>query len=342
MANKKRIKLSEIGDSLVLYYGSKESRIDSSTFINSLIGLNEILEATNSHFHPTQKITINIEAIAPGSFKAKISQSSEYLTKLFESAKKELENAPIVTILALIAIFHSNGSTQITNNTYNIVINKDVTEIHSKNLIIEMNSEVYNTCTNLVTDNDKVIKGINKHFKALSQDKFITDFQLLSQMEDGDVLYKSTADQFKSLIISDKEETREIEEDVTLTVYAPVLSDAKRKWEFVWNGNDISAYIEDKEFFEKMKLRRIGFMQGDVIDVTLKRKQKFNPQLRTYLDDSYEIVKVRSEPRAVTGEQISFNEVQENEPLSENKPEEEQLFNYQDDDDNANRVLQFN
>jgi hypothetical protein len=316
---KKRIKLSEINDTLVLYYGCEETKIDSETFINSLIGLREILEATNDYFNPTQTITINIEAIAPGSFKAKISHKNNYLTELFKSAEKELKSSPITTtgttLSLLVALLALNGSKPQIINHYNIVINNDIAEFHSNNSILEIDADAYKNCSDFFEQSDKVKKGINKHFTALVKDAAITSFQLLSHIDDGDVLYESTSKQFKALIISDKEEKKEIEEKVTLTIYAPVLADAKRKWEFTWNWNHISAYINDPDFFEKMKARAIGFKQGDVIDVTLKRKQKLDLRHNTYIDDSYEVVKVLSEPRAVTSTQMTLQSINNQEDV---------------------------
>lgn len=309
MLGKKRIKLSDLENTLVLYYGCGEHQIDSTTFINSLTGLKEVLEVISQNFNPNHKVVINIEAIAPGSFKVQISETLKYLSDFFKEIPGQAKQNTIATLSLLSTLFiaHScNTPNQVINNTYNIVENKNITEIHTQNLVIEETTENYTYCNNLVKESEKVKKGLNKHFKALDADKEITKFEIQTQLEDGDTLFFVPSEQFESMIISDKDETRVIEEEALLTIYSPVLSKEKRKWEFTWNGSHISAYVTDKEFLEKMKSRAVGFMQGDSVNVVLKRKQKLDVRSNTYLDHTLTVTKVLSEPYQVNGEQLSL------------------------------------
>lgn len=309
MSDKKRIILSDIQDSLVLYYGCDEHQIDSSTLVNSLNGLKEALEVISQNFNPNYQVVINIEAISPGSFKVKISKALKYLSEFFKEVPGQAKQntIPTLALLSTVLITHScNSPSTVVNNTYNIVENKNVTEVHVGNIILEETTENYNYCNKLVQENDKVKKGLNKHFKALYVNKKITSFEVQTQLDEGDILFQASAAEFESLIASDKDEVRTIEEEAILTIFSPVLSNEKRKWEFTWHGSHISAYVTDKDFLEKMKSRVVGFKQGDSVNVILKRKQKFDTRSKIYLDQTLTVTKVLSEPHQTISEQLDL------------------------------------
>ncbi len=78
-----------------------------------------------------------------------------------------------------------------------------------------------------------------------------------------------------------------------LLVIVKVVFEPNRKWEFVYEGNKISAYLKDKEFFVKIdKGERFG--KGDKLLVDLEIKQVLDKELGVYLNEDYTIIKVHN------------------------------------------------
>lgn len=79
-----------------------------------------------------------------------------------------------------------------------------------------------------------------------------------------------------------------------LTIIKVVFKRSKRKWQFNWQGINISAAIADPEFFDKMEERKISLSQGDALDADLSITQHFIEDANVWENVAYEVVKVHS------------------------------------------------
>ena len=83
-----------------------------------------------------------------------------------------------------------------------------------------------------------------------------------------------------------------ITQPATLNIFKLVW-DNKRKWEFYWRGDKISAKIIDETFFKNID-KGEQFAKGDLLEVELQITQIFDKSVNTFINDnnSYQIAKV--------------------------------------------------
>ncbi|MGB9825831.1 MAG: hypothetical protein ACPLRU_04075, partial [Desulfofundulus sp.] len=63
------------------------------------------------------------------------------------------------------------------------------------------------------------------------------------------------------------------------------------KWDFVYEGNKISAYIADEGFWNKVNARHLSFSSGDILIVDLEIIKIFDSEINTYVNKNYRVVK---------------------------------------------------
>ena len=76
-----------------------------------------------------------------------------------------------------------------------------------------------------------------------------------------------------------------------------VLERSQRRWQFLWNGQKISANIHDDDFFTKMANHEYEFGQGDQLIVDLVAEQELNEIVGAYETRRYGVMKVHSHTR---------------------------------------------
>jgi hypothetical protein len=82
-----------------------------------------------------------------------------------------------------------------------------------------------------------------------------------------------------------------------VVVVTAVLEKARRKWQFIWNGQRISADIQDEGFFDKLAQHEYEFGQGDTLIVDLVAEQELNEIVGAYVTKRYHVTKVHSHNR---------------------------------------------
>jgi hypothetical protein len=89
-------------------------------------------------------------------------------------------------------------------------------------------------------------------------------------------------------------ETRTQVVRANLTVIKAVLLRSKRKWQFSWQGNKVSAPITDPNFFDQLESRSVALRQGDALDADLAITQRYLPEADVWMNHAYEVTKVYS------------------------------------------------
>jgi hypothetical protein len=77
-----------------------------------------------------------------------------------------------------------------------------------------------------------------------------------------------------------------------LSIHKAAFERSKRKWECVWRGFKISASILDETFVERLAKQEISISQGDAIEATLRVHQAYDKASGTWINESYEVVRV--------------------------------------------------
>lgn len=281
-----------IDQSFVVHYGGQLHSVEANTFANSLVALSKIFEEINTIVFPDFRIEIRVEALSEGSFRPTLKL---YSSKAISSLKPFLpEKSQIIFIfLALLQMYQSaNTVTKIDGD--NVIIVKESAPVIENP--VEIPVEAYEKAQKL-QKNREIKSAIAENFRVINEDPYITSFGITKQKDSEDYLFFESEENFgKYLDLSaplDEGKKEVIYDSVELKLLKVILERSPRKWEFVWNGIKISAAITDEEFWENLRTQKIKIAQGDSITVDLKIYQTQDPYSTFYLNDRYEVVKVR-------------------------------------------------
>jgi len=107
------------------------------------------------------------------------------------------------------------------------------------------------------------------------------------------------------VVILGEDKIKNVEEIVDLQIAKIWFEKKDRKWDFLWNGIPISASILDKDFFNKIDTGE-KFAKGDTLKVKLNIIKKFDEDLKTFRNYSYEVLEVIKHISNNPGEQLDL------------------------------------
>lgn len=125
--------------------------------------------------------------------------------------------------------------------------------------VLEIDSEV----TDLYFNEDEVEVQLRKHFQTIQEDDRIEGFTI-EDPDTGEERFHVDREEFERLAgrEEDEPETRRVSERVGITVVR-IVFDQDRGWEFLYQGDSISAKIEDLGFWARVDHREESFQKGD-------------------------------------------------------------------------------
>lgn len=292
MPDIKPIKKEDHGmDVLKLKYGGDSHSIDANTYINSLIHFTTIVQEVNKEIDIDKKVDVRIQANRPGSFVVDLVVVTQDIAGQLRSMFTAENVKYATTVINAVTGVYKIAQFLKGKKANAVVTNKDGTVIiHSNHGTININtaasSEVY-------MNSSVVREAIAKEFETLDADKNVESFQLLDTNETP--LVDIPKEEFYN--ISDpEEEIVEINERV-LPVEANLNIitqdwELKKKWDFYYNGNRISAKMKDPGF-QKLLDSGEPFRKGDSLEVDMEIRQEYVVAADAYVNRSYTITKIR-------------------------------------------------
>jgi hypothetical protein len=286
MAGERTIDFRNVGDDFVIHYGGRLNEVDAYTFANSLVALANSMRATNAIVNPGQDIEIAIQAMGAGSFRAKVRATKKSLRNLFS-----LQGAGTGLIVGLLG----NQIWQATHPDLppTITVNDDSVVFRYKDATVILPREAYEA-HKATADSKEIKNGIAEAFEQLQKDTSITEFGITEQMDDPHLILNVEREKFPIIAgsLRQEPENRMTEVRANLQIVRAILEKSNRLWEFVWQGNRIPASVTDSAFYEALYRRRVSLATGDVLDATLRIKQKPIGDTGLFENSSYEVTKV--------------------------------------------------
>lgn len=282
----KVVEISRIDDSVVLYFDTKQSRINAYSLASILVSIADAAKAANASLNPGHEIEIVVEALSEGSFKAKISASYKSAKNIFSS---QIVAGVIIGVI----------SSYIYERTLSVDDSIKV-EIHTDEVIIEKGEErlvvprqVYDAARQVERD-PKFVQAIDRTFDAIQRDPEIQGFGIIEddRMERPQFILSREAIILASNEVVELDGKREISEIVELQILRAILERGRKKWQFMWRGVKISAPITSKAFYDEFFSHNITIAPGDSLEVKLAIKQERNNDNGVYINKSYEVVEV--------------------------------------------------
>lgn len=275
-------------EGILLYFDVSSTGLDAQTFGHSLLAFDELYRAINNVVNPSLEIEVEFLRSDQGSIRAIIRVLAKDSGGLFRS--------PITLLILpfLLGILVNN----ITSDKINIVINEDSYIVEKGRDRIVLPKSVKQSEDRVERD-PAVRRTLRKFFSVVESDLKIRSIDFRVPFKPNLPILPIPRDQFvvfRDLPEIVDDELPKLREQphfrVSVVVVAAVLVKSKRKWEFLWNGQKISAEIRDESFFEKLANHVYEFGQGDALLVDLVAKQQLNVTIKAYENRAFYIAKV--------------------------------------------------
>lgn len=284
----KVLDISEFEDSVVLYFDTENTTINAYTLASTLVAIADAAKAANSSLNAGHNVEIVVEALGPGSFKAKIAAVYTESKNIFSF---QLVAGVVIGLL----------SNYIYERTFAVDDSIRV-EIHTEEVLIEKGQErivvprnIYDA-TREAEKNPKFSDSIDRAFKSIANDSRVKGIGLVKSMDSerpeiilprGELL-ASTGEAIEVEV----EGVRVISETADLQILKAILQRGKRKWEFMWRGIKISAPVTSDAFYNEFFSHDITIAPGDSLEVNLEIKQVLDADTGIYANKSYEVTDV--------------------------------------------------
>ena len=143
---------------VVIHFGGELRSVNAYTFANSLLAISDTIRAINNSIDPNRSIEIRVEALGPGSFRAKIRKTVKGVKDLVGRASFDI----VIGLLgALIydAYINQGGPLEIRHTEDSYIIE------HDGDTII-LPREVYEQLPN-IRENPEVRRNLQRTFQTL-------------------------------------------------------------------------------------------------------------------------------------------------------------------------------
>lgn len=285
-------------DFFVVRFGTRASEIDVYTVTQALAGIADAMQAINAIVNPDYDLEIILESTGDGSFITRLRTN-----KTANTVFNEIVKPVVIGVLTSYIWMHLN-------------LEKPSYHVENGELVIDTPSETIRFDKSVfdeeqkVSHNPAIAKGLKKSVEAVDRDQDVESIAIIPKDEHHRPAIELRRDRFPVILnrinrmlspadtvelaleASDTGNARKIVEHTVVGIIKAVLKRSNRKWEFNWQGTDISAAITDPTFFDRMQNREFAIAQGDSLDVDLTITQIYEPDTPFWKNIHYEVTRV--------------------------------------------------
>lgn len=271
-------------------YDIPDSEIQIDALIDSLTNFKHAINEIHRFHSPSGNIEINIKAIKAGSFLVflglYLTENSPVIAGLINKENITITAAILTTLVHSIKLKnHLQGrkanSIEKSNNGNEVTIENQ----NGQTLIVK--ADTFNFYNNSTIDSN-----LSGAFRAAQKEKDLQSLEILDAKDKKLIeVPRSEMKYLQEPIVDLNTKEREVIK-TNVSINATKLAwDEKLKWSFVYEGQKINAKITDESFYERIN-KGEQFAKGDTLKVNLKIKQEFDEDVNSYLNKSFEFVKV--------------------------------------------------
>lgn len=262
-------------------------QVDLGSYMGLLMAYSSVIDAAAEEVGLPCGLQVNVTANEPGSLDVVLSLAASAANGTLDFMKDNLVGIQSAIVVAggLFELKRSlAGSRKVESiedaGDGKVYVKADTVAVYADKHV----SQIF-------VNKPKVTQQVSDAFDALSETPSVTALQIST---DDEVIFRAESSEFYAISTSpdyDGEESRHVERRAWLTVVKPLLvPSSKRKWEFLYAGQKITAPIADREFLSD--LGSVTFKVGMCLDVVLDVLQKYDADSAAYLDKGYTIRKV--------------------------------------------------
>ena len=280
------LRIGDFVEGFTLYFETPEERINAYALASALVNLADAAKAANRRLNPAGiDIEIVVEALASGSFRAKIAA-------LMRESGIFTPQAVGTLLLGILSTYIYEHTLAKHDSVVVEVMTDEVIVTQGETRIVVPRS--VHDATQVVAKDPTFTKAVDKMMMSVTTDPRITGFGL-SMTVDGPppgVILPRSVLEIRDSPPEEESKNRTIEEDCDLYIVKAIMEKGTRKWGFRWRGINISAPIIDKRFYTDFSAHNITIAPGDEFQARLAIKQVRDDFSGVYANKSYEVVTV--------------------------------------------------
>ena len=268
-----------------LQYKGTINQLEVPTFASSLLSFAYALQELNRELNPSIPLTIYVKGTKQGSFIAELNlvlDTFQKIKALFGHSPFPLEDILVFFILLLQIKISLKGNPPEKVEKEN---GKVVIQINGNNNQIVIPGNLFD----IASQNAKLDKHIKDFADTLEENPNISGIQIETPKKTLEIPREYFPFLQKPNPLLKKQEKEKLFKNQIVSPIKIVFS-PNRKWEFLWNGEKISALITDEEFFQKID--DFNFTTDTKMIVDLKVLQIYDPETEQWINEDYFVVKV--------------------------------------------------
>ncbi|ADU96024.1 hypothetical protein Theam_0050 [Thermovibrio ammonificans HB-1] len=273
------------------YKGDLED-ISAPVLLQSLLGFVSLIEQVNEELRTGKKLNIRISSTRRGSFLVDLNlllDTLEKIKSLFNNLDAQTLEKITYTVGAILMVkklLRGEEPKEIKDKGSKVVI------ISGDNNRIELDKTTYK----IITKSERIDRAIKDTFEPIVEEDKVSGVEIEEIIgNERKELFQLSKSEIPYIIKTNpllKEETRCLFFEKEELIVLKVVFARERKWEFIYKGEKISAYIEDDTFYENLKNRKYSFTVGTRLICDLEIVQVLDKELRVYINKEYIVKKV--------------------------------------------------
>lgn len=268
-------------------YEGQLYQIDAGTLLVSLLHFTEALKLVARRI-AKEDLQIRISSTEKGSFIVYLEIAKKAVFGFLSDHGAAIDTlykiiGTLVGILTLKKFLSGKKPDEIVVEGGRVIVSKDGVRI-----VVDEN--IFNT----YRKDSGVNQHIEKMFEPLSEDAEVDGVGIESGETESFYVDRSNFHgmcQENELLEEGKE--KELRENVSLAV-VKIVFQKNRKWEFIYEGNKISAYVEDEQFWQRVNSGELQFSKGDLLIADVEVTKVFDSEIGCYVNKSYKVTRVIS------------------------------------------------
>ncbi len=280
------VDISQFEHSVVIHFETDDTRINAYTLASTLVAFADAAKAANATLNAGSEIEIVVEALGPGSFRARI-------RTLYASSKNLFSNQLVVGLAIGVLGNYIYERTLAVDDKVIVEVKTDEVVIQRGDDRVVVPRNVYDA-TRKVEKNPQFVQAVARTFQAAASDEKVKSLGLVKSMDSPPPPIPIPRSTLLTLASQESQElaTRTITEQAELQIVKAILKKSNRKWEFVWRGVTISAPVTDQKFYVDFFAHEIKIAPGDTLDVTLAISQTKDSDTGIFTNIRYEVIEV--------------------------------------------------
>ena len=271
-----------------LKFDGQAHQVDIETYTRTLLGYSTVVQAAAAEIGIDKPIEINVVANNVGSLDVLVqvaSTAGEGLLAFIQDNSQALISAVITLTTGLFTLkkdLAGKGKTESVD-----ILGDNNVSLKTENGDVNVSVNVYNFYKN----KPEATEAIDDAFTALDGNPAVSGLEI---SHDDKVAFRAEREEFSAIATSQNYEGNDVvhhKTNATLTVVKPCLAATKtRKWEFIFQGNKISAPIQDEQFLGH--LDQYSFGVGTTMEVVLDITKVYDEKYKAYMNKKYVVAEV--------------------------------------------------